>query len=158
MLDPQLTGPGTTYYDNHGDIWWQRVELSGYVHKQRLSEDYYCPKHVAILYSMDSYGEATLHKHGNPEWVMKKYEDMRKRYIAADVHGKDIEHQLNELGLPLITGTQMAEELGVLISDDLVEVNRSVNNSFYLGIHLKKLGITKPCVFKTNTLVIESRT
>ena len=83
---------------------------------------------------------------------------MRKRYIAADVHGKDIEHQLNELGLPLITGTQMAEELGVLISDDLVEVNRSVNNSSYLGIYLKRLGITKPCVFKTNTLVIESTT
>jgi hypothetical protein len=147
---------GTTYYDNHGDIWWKRVELSGYVHSQRLSEDYNCPKHVAILYSMESDGEVIMHKHGNPEWVMKKYEDWKKKYQAADLDRQDIFEQQKALGLPVITGSQMAEELGVLLTDDLEEVNRSVNNSFYLGIYLRNLGITKPCVFKTNTLVIES--
>jgi hypothetical protein len=147
---------GTTYYDNHGDIWWKRVELSGYVHSQRLSEDYNCPKHVALLYSMESDGEVILHKHGNPELVLKKLEDWKQRYLAAPLHGQGYEEQLTTLGLPVITGEQMANELGVLITDDLEEVNRSVNNSFYLGIYLKKLGITKPCVHKTETLVIES--
>lgn len=76
--------------------------------------------------------------------------------IGKDGDRQDTFEQLKALGLPVITGTQMAEELGVLLTDDLEEVNRSVNNSFYLGVYLRNLGITKPCVFKTNTLVIES--